>query len=80
MFRTEISRLMRKVLVLAVLTTGLVFASTGVVENNAVAAICCEQCWINFDNCLNNCNDDPGCIAGCNNTVNHCMQFCNSGC
>ena len=57
-----------------------VIASSGLVENKAVAAICCEQCWINFDNCLNNCNDDPGCNAGCNSTVQHCLQFCNSGC
>jgi hypothetical protein len=45
-----------------------------------VAAICCEQCWINFDNCLNNCSDNQTCIDGCNTTVAHCMQFCNSGC
>ena len=79
MFRTELSRLMRKVLVLAVLVTGLAVASSGLVENKAVAAICCEQCWINFDNCLNNCGDQT-CINGCNNTVNHCLQFFNSGC
>lgn len=79
MFRTEISKLMRKMLVLAVLTTGLVIASTGVVENKAGAAICCSQCYINFDNCLNNCSDQT-CIDGCNNTLNRCVQFCNSGC
>lgn len=80
MFRTEFSRLMRKILVLAVLTTGLLIASSGLVEQKAGAAICCEQCWINFDNCLLNCNDDPACNQGCNTTVQHCLQFCNSGC
>jgi len=80
MFRTEISRVMRRILVLAVLMTGLAVASSGLVENKAGAAICCSQCYINFDNCLNNCNDDPACVAGCNNTLNHCVQFCNSGC
>ena len=80
MFRTEIFRLMRKVLVLAVFTAGLAIASSGLIENKAVAAICCEQCWINFDNCLNNCSDNQTCIQGCNTTVAHCMQFCNSGC
>jgi len=79
MFRTEVSRLMRKVLVLAVLTTGLVIASMGVAENKAGAAICCSQCYINFDNCLNGCSDQA-CVDGCNNTLNRCVQFCNSGC
>lgn len=79
MSRTEILRLMRRFLVLVVLTVGLLFAATGL-ENKAGAAICCSQCYINFDNCLNNCNDDPGCVQGCNNTLNHCVQFCNSGC
>jgi hypothetical protein len=80
MFRTEISRLMRKILVLGVLTTGLVIASTGLIENKAGAAICCDQCYVNFDNCLLNCNDNQTCIAGCNATLNHCVLFCNSLC
>jgi hypothetical protein len=80
MFRTEISKLMRRVLLLAVLLTGLALTSSGLVENNAGAAICCSQCYINFDNCLNNCNDNQTCIAGCNSTLEHCTQFCNSGC
>jgi len=75
MFRTEISKLMRRILVLAVLTTGLVFASSGLVESNVAANICCDQCWINFDNCLNGCSDQT-CIDGCNATVERCHRFC----
>jgi hypothetical protein len=79
MSRTEISKLMRRIMVLAVLMLGLAVASTGLVENKAGAAICCSQCYINFDNCLNGCSDQA-CVTGCNNTLNHCTQFCNSGC
>jgi hypothetical protein len=80
MSRTEMSKLMRRIVVLAVMITGLAFASSGLVQNSAGAAICCEQCYINFDNCLLGCNDNQTCITGCNNTLNHCVQFCNSGC
>ena len=80
MFRREISRLVQRILVLAVLTTALAFAYAGLGENSAAAAICCEQCYINFDNCLLNCNDNQTCIAGCNATLEHCVRFCNSLC
>lgn len=80
MSRKELSGLIRRILALVVLTAGLVLASSGLVGSHATAAICCEQCWINFDNCLNNCNDDPGCVQGCNTTVEHCLRFCNSLC
>jgi hypothetical protein len=71
--------LMRRGLLLAVLTAGLVFVSFGWAENSAGAAICCDQCYVNFDNCLNNCSDQT-CIDGCNTTLNNCLRFCNSGC
>lgn len=79
MSRREISKLVRRIFVLAVLTTGLALSSSGLVGNTAGAAICCNQCYINFDNCLNGCGDQT-CIDGCNNTLNHCTRFCDSGC
>jgi hypothetical protein len=79
MFRTEISKLMRRIFMLAVLVTGLVLASSGLVGKTAGAAICCNQCYVNFDNCLNNCSDQT-CIDGCNTTLEHCTRFCDSGC
>ena len=66
-------KLVRKMLVLAVLTTGLMFASFG---NNARANISCDQCLINFDNCLLFCDDNQACIDGCNATLLHCYRFC----
>ena len=80
MFRTEVSKLMRRILILAVLTGGLVLASSGLVQNKAGAAICCSQCLENFDNCLLFCNDNQTCIDGCNSTLNHCYRFCDSLC
>jgi hypothetical protein len=80
MFRTEVSKLMRRMLVLAVLITGLALASSGLVQRNANAAICCSQCFVNFDNCLNNCGSNQTCIDGCNATLERCHRFCNSGC
>jgi hypothetical protein len=79
MFRTEVSKLMRRFLVLATLTIGLAVASSGLVENKVGAAICCDQCWINFDNCLNGCSTQA-CIDGCNATLNNCHRFCDPGC
>ena len=79
MSRKEISKLVRRIFVLAVLTTGLALSSSGLVGNSAGAAICCSQCYVNFDNCLNGCGDQA-CIDGCNNTLNHCTRFCDSGC
>ena len=69
------SKLMRRFLVLAVLTSGLLFASSGLVEKNAYANIGCCQCWDNFDNCLNNCSTQA-CIDSCNVTLEHCHRFC----
>lgn len=80
MFRIEILRLVRRVLILAILTTGLALAASGLVGNNAGAAICCEQCFVNFDNCLNNCSDNQQCIAACNTTLNSCHRYCDSLC
>ena len=80
MSRTDVSRVMRRILVLAVLVMGLALASSGLGQTNAVAAVCCSQCPENFDNCLLLCNDDPGCIAGCNSAWEHCNRFCDSLC
>jgi len=80
MTRTEISKLMRRAVLVLGLAIGLAFASSGVVEKKVEgAAICCEQCYINFDNCLNNCSTQT-CVDGCNATLNNCTRFCNSGC
>jgi len=79
MSRMEVSKLVRRALVLAVLITGLALSSSGLVGNNAGAAICCSQCYVNFDNCLNNCSDQA-CIDQCNVTLEHCTRFCDSGC
>src|ERR1043166_2302689 len=63
MSRREISKLVRRIFVLAVLTTGLALSSSGLVGNTAGAAICCNQCYVNFDNCLNGCGDQKGNVA-----------------
>ena len=79
MFRTEFSKLMRRMLVLAVLLTGLAVASSGVVEDKALANIPCCQCWTNFDNCLLGCSTQA-CVTACNVTLEHCHQFCEPSC
>lgn len=79
MFLTEFSKLMRRMLVLAVLLTGLAVASSGVVEDKALANIPCCQCWTNFDNCLLGCSDQA-CVTACNVTLERCHQFCDPSC
>jgi len=80
MSRTDVLRLMRRFLVLAVLVIGLALASSGLGRTNATAAVCCSQCPENFDNCLLTCNDDPACIQACNTAWERCNRFCDSLC
>lgn len=80
MVRKEVHRLLRRVLMLAVLTVGLVFAASGLVGNNAGAAICCDQCFYNYDNCYDNCNGNAACEQACYNTLVTCHRYCNPDC
>jgi hypothetical protein len=79
MFRAEFSKLTRRILVLAVLLTGLAVASSGVVESRALSLIPCCQCWTNFDNCLLGCSDQA-CIDACNVSLERCHRFCEPSC
>lgn len=80
MVREETQRLLRRVLMLAVLTTGLTLAASGLVGNTAGAAICCDQCFINYDNCFDSCNGNSACEQACYNTLVTCHLHCNPDC
>jgi len=80
MVRKDVQRLLRRFLILAVLMTGLTLAAFGVVENKAGAAICCDQCFLNYDNCVDGCGGNPTCEQGCYNTLVSCYRFCNPNC
>jgi len=79
MVRKEMHRLLRRVLMLAVLTTGLALAASGLVGSNAGAAICCDQCLINYDVCYGGCTDSA-CEQACYNTLVSRYRYCNPDC
>ena len=80
MVSKEIQRLLRRVLMLAILTTGLTLAASGLVGNNAGAAICCDQCYENYDMCYGGCGGNPTCEQACYNTLVSCHRYCNPDC
>lgn len=80
MVRKEIQKLLRRVLILAVLMTGLTLAASGLVGNSAGAAICCDQCFENYDNCVEGCSGNPACEQACYNTLVTCYRYCNPYC
>jgi len=80
MVRKEKLSLLRRVLMLAVLTTGLSLAASGLVNHSADAAICCDQCFINYDNCYDACNGNEACEQACYNTLVNCHLHCNPDC
>ena len=80
MVRKEIKSLLRRVLILAVLMTGLALAASGLAGNNAGAAICCDQCFENYYNCVDGCGGNPTCEQACYNTLTNCYRYCNPNC
>jgi len=80
MTRKEIQRLLRRVLMLVVLTTGLALSASGLIGNNADAAICCDQCFTNYDNCYIACNGNEACEDACYSTLITCHNHCNPDC
>jgi hypothetical protein len=80
MSRTETQGLLRKLLVLGVLLMCLTFVASDLGGRNAGAAICCDQCWLNYDNCMANCNGNPTCETGCVNTFRTCYRYCDPFC
>lgn len=80
MFRKEILTLVRRVLLLAVLTAGLALASSGLLGNSAGAAICCSVCFSNYDTCYDNCNGNEACEDACYGTLITCHNHCNPDC
>ena len=80
MVRIETQRLLRRFLILVVLMTGLFLAASDVTQNKAGAAICCDQCFLNYDNCVDGCGGNPTCEQGCYNTLVSCYRFCNPNC
>jgi hypothetical protein len=90
MVATNRSRLIRRLLVLAVLAMGLVL-SMGVANRNARATTCCSTCEPAYESCLIHecgCNpitlvcppNDQVCINRCQLFFNECDINCDEGC
>jgi hypothetical protein len=69
-------RLVRKLFILLVMTASLVVASTSPLVKKA-AAVPCEQCDINYSNCLASCEPcTSAALAFCENRYNRCLSTC----
>lgn len=74
MLNTELQRLIRRLLVLAVLVGCLaVVASTNLSSQTAYARGCCSECEAGLDNCLSQCSDSA-CQSACFADYNRCYR------
>lgn len=80
MFCNDSMRLVRRLAVLAVLIAGLAFAAADFGGGKAVAAICCDQCFTNYDNCYLACDGNEACEDACYSTLIICHNHCNPDC
>lgn len=71
-------RLIRRLMILLVLAITLLCASPSPVERKAVASTPCEQCEVNYDECLIGCGDPaPGaCMFFCEWSYDRCLRTC----
>lgn len=77
MLKTETLRLVRRLMVLSVLILTLTVISSGMFGSNARAAISCQQCEDNFDQCQANCPDElPHGCNWCSNVYRNCIKNC----
>lgn len=77
MLKTETLRLIRKLMVLSVLVLTLSLMSSGMFGGRAMAAVSCQQCEDNFDQCQFNCPDElPHGCNWCNTAYRLCIRNC----
>lgn len=70
------SKLLRRVLILALLLTTLVFAAAGDSTVRPVyAAPCCQECDAQLSECLSSCSTSP-CRLACFEENNDCSSHC----
>ena len=78
------AKILRKMLVLGVLLTGLgFFTSTNSMARTAKADLCCNDCVPFFLDCQDMCNSEahyPGCEMVCYHFLWDCQDTCDSGC
>lgn len=73
-------RLVRRFLTLCLLLGCLAFVSSDLNGGKTGAAICCDQCFNNYDNCYDACNGNTACENACYNTLVNCHRYCNPDC
>jgi hypothetical protein len=82
MKQSQVSRLVRKLIVLSILVLCLGVFSFGFGEKETFAAACCSSCDSDYDSCITSCGDPApsACIFFCNRQHNRCLSTCDSGC
>lgn len=79
MFNPDLFRLTRKLFALVALLVCLAFAATDLGTTGARAAICCDQCFYNYDVCVDGCTT-TACEQSCYDTLVNCHRYCNPDC
>ena len=77
MLKTETLRLVRRLMVLSFLVLTLTVMSSGAFGSRAMAAVSCQQCEDNFDQCQFNCPPElPNGCNWCNTAYRFCIRNC----
>ena len=79
------SKTLRKIIILSLLVSGLLFAVLNNQTQPVSASVCCDQCPVvpgsdvsPYDYCQNKCGSGSGvCYNNCVNNVHFCWQHCN---
>lgn len=80
MLRPQVGRLLRKVLVLAVLLTSFaVMNNESGVRKVAAQATCCQMCAGYANACINSCSFSQ-CVDACLNRYRMCISQCSPPC
>ena len=76
MLENRLRRITRKLLILLVVTVALLVTSSDPVGRRA-AALPCEQCDINYNQCINSCEPcSSAALFFCENRYNKCVATC----
>lgn len=78
--RTEMRRLVRKLLMLGVLAVALAFASSDLAGGTTSAAPCCSSCDPDYESCMAGCGGNPTCESWCQNRLFSCYRWCSFSC
>lgn len=79
MKKIVMSKILRKFVILAFLTMGIIFVSSDslFVQPVVEGAQCCELCLPDYNTCMSACGSNTICQQNCSNRLYNCNRHCN---